>query len=163
MGGVVDGLVVLGGPQVVLREKAHPVVPLAIPGTYFVPSIEDSPAPKNHVPGFAGLTTRLAEEAAEASTAGPVLYVHMEFFGGQGIHDAMGWRDGIVAFGPLFTETLGEAAGGPYVSVPLAHDMAINAGLRWLGIPTTGRNDEYAEIGLDRFRWNADWLASITN
>jgi hypothetical protein len=39
-------------------------------------------------------------------------------------------------------------------------DMAINAGLRALGIQTAaGRHDEFATIGLDKHRWTSDWLA----
>lgn len=160
MGGVIDGLVVNEGPQAALREQGHVVIPLAITGTYFVP-VEDIPAPGNLVPGFLELTEKLAEEAAEASSAGPVLYLHMEFHGGAGTHDAMGWHKGAAAFGPLFTRTPREAAAEQYVAVQSGRDMAINAGLRWLGVKAAEGKDEYATLGLDRYRWNADWLASI--
>ena len=89
------------------------------------------------LPGFLELTTTLAQEAAEASSAGPVLYIHMEFHGGQGTHDAVGWRDGTVAFGPLFTKTPRESADEQYVATRSGRDMAINAGLRWLGVTAT--------------------------
>jgi hypothetical protein len=36
-------------------------------------------------------------------------------------------------------------------------DMAINAGLRALGIQTAGLHDEFAAIGLDKHRWTNDW------
>jgi hypothetical protein len=37
--------------------------------------------------------------------------------------------------------------------------MAINAGLRALGIQTAGgRHDEFATIGLGKHRWTSDWL-----
>jgi len=58
----------------------------------------------------------------------------MEFHGGEGTHDAVGWRDGEVAFGPLFTKTPQEPAPDHYVAVRPGPDMAINEGLRWLGV-----------------------------
>lgn len=158
MGGVIDGLVFFDGPRAALLDKGHVVIQLATPGTYFVP-VEDTPEPGVLVSGFLGLTEWLAEEAAKASLAGPVLYLHMEFHGGEGTHDALGWRDGVTAFGPRFTRTPREAAGEQYVAVQ-SRDMAINAGLRWLGVLAADGRDEYATVGLDRFRWNADWLAS---
>jgi hypothetical protein len=35
--------------------------------------------------------------------------------------------------------------------------MAINAGLRALGIHTAGGLDEFAAIGLGRHRWTSEW------
>ena len=161
MGGVIDGLVVCDGPHARLRERGRACIPLAIPGTYFFPRAEDERQALELLPGFLGLATTLAQEAAEASSAGPVLYIHSEFHGGQGTHDAVGWRDEAVAFGPLFTKTPRESADEQYVATRSGRDMAINAGLRWLGVTATQGTDEYATLGLDRFRWNADWLASV--
>jgi len=36
--------------------------------------------------------------------------------------------------------------------------MAIDAGLRALGIRSAGRHDEFATIGLGRHRWTGDWV-----
>jgi hypothetical protein len=35
--------------------------------------------------------------------------------------------------------------------------MAINAGLRALGIQAVGQHDKFAAIGLDKYRWTGDW------
>jgi hypothetical protein len=87
-----------------------------------------------------------------------VLYAHCEFCGGEGIHAAIAWQQESIIFGPRFTRTRGELADPPYQAAD-SPDMAINAGLRALGIQAAGRCDEFATIGLDKHRWTSDWVA----
>jgi hypothetical protein len=82
--------------------------------------------------------------------------VHCEFFGGEGIHAAVGWRQESIIFGPRFTRTGGELADPPYQAAD-PPDMAINAGLRALGIQAASGHDEFATVGLDKHRWTNDW------
>jgi hypothetical protein len=140
------------------------LIPLDVPNLFFVPAgqNDDVMPSEDLVPGFLELTTDLAEQGVQASARGPVLYIHMEFFGGEGTHEAVGWQAGEVAFGPLFTRTSREQAPDHYVAVRFGPDMAINAGLRWLGVTAAAPKDEYAAVGLDRHRWNSHWIASAT-
>ncbi|MEV0290927.1 hypothetical protein AB0H36_42940 [Kribbella sp. NPDC050820] len=160
VGGVIDGLVLFAAPRSGYQERV--LVPLDVPGLCFVPAAElgERTTDKDLVPGFLDLTKDRAGEAVQASAHGPILYIHMEFHGGEGTHDAVGWQDGEVAFGPLFTRTPREQAPDHYAAVRSGRDMAINAGLRWLGVTAAGLADEYATVGLDRYRWNSEWLAS---
>jgi hypothetical protein len=87
-----------------------------------------------------------------------VLYVHCEFWAGDGIHAAIAWSDGSVVFGPQFTRTPNEPAESPY-ELADRPSMAINAALRALGIRANPPDDEFATIGLDRHRWTAQWAS----
>lgn len=162
VGGVIGGFVVFAAPHAWHGEPGQVRIPLDVPNLFFVPAGQSDQVVRgaNLVPGFLDLTTGLAEQAVQASARGPVLYIHMEFFGGEGTHDAVGWQGGEVAFGPLFTRTPREQAPDHYVTVRFAPEMAINAGLRWLGVTAVAPKDEYATVGLDRHRWNSDWIAS---
>jgi hypothetical protein len=86
-----------------------------------------------------------------------VLYIHSEFFGGEGFQAAMGWQDGRVFFGPAFTSTRG-AEDPPYERVPAAY-MAINAGLRALGLVPVPGQDECSTAGLEQHRWSDKSIA----
>ncbi|MGW1341028.1 hypothetical protein ACWCOV_08240 [Kribbella sp. NPDC002412] len=162
MGGVIDGFVLFAPPQSWPWEQEHVLIPLDVPDLCFVPGalLEEVTPDRDLVPGFLDLTKGRAEEAVQASAQGPVLYIHMEFHGGEGTHDAVGWQNGDVAFGPLFTRTPGEQAPDHYAAVRSGSEMAINAGLRWLGVTAANPKDEYATVGLDRHRWNSDSIAS---
>lgn len=82
-----------------------------------------------------------------------MLYIHSEFFGGAGLQAAVGWTDEKVFFGPSFTCT-----NEPYQLVPPA-EMAINAGLRALGVIAAPGQDEYATVGLEAHRWSDDSIS----
>lgn len=64
---------------------------------------------------------------------------------------------GLAIAGTRFTRTLRELADPPHRAAD-RHDMAIDAGLRALGIQATGHADEFAAIGLGRHRWTGDWV-----
>jgi hypothetical protein len=86
------------------------------------------------------------------------VYVHFQFWAGDGIQVAVAWHRGAVIFGPSFTSTAGEPAELPY-RVADRSDMAINAALRAVGIHAAGAADEFATVGLDRHRWTSEWVA----
>jgi hypothetical protein len=63
----------------------------------------------------------------------------------------VGWQEETVIFGPSFTSKhYGEDA--PYEKTP-SRDMAINAGLRALGLAPAPGQDEHTTIGLEQHRW----------
>lgn len=165
MAGVLEGLILISVPGYPgTLPPGVPVVDLAIAGTRFVPLTDNVRASvcqagpgAGKVEGFHELSEGVARWARELSQAWKVLYAHCEFHGGEGIHAAIAWHQGSVIFGPRFTRTPRELADPPY-QVADRRDMAINAGLRALGIQATGRADEFAAIGLDRHRWTSDWV-----
>jgi hypothetical protein len=164
--GVLEGLILIPVPG-----QAGPLPPglltvaLAIGGTHFIPltdavraRFDQADRDAGKVEGFYELTQGIAHWAQELSRGWMVLYAHCEFFGGDGIHAAIAWHRESVIFGPCFTRTRGELADPPYVPAD-PPDMAINAGLRALGVQTAeGWRDEFATIGLDQHRWTSDWL-----
>lgn len=140
-----------------------PAVPLAVMGTHLIPLTEAVRArchqgdrDPGRVEGFYELTGGIVRWARELSRGWAVLYVHCEFFGGDGVQAAIAWRDESIIFGPRFTRTRGELADPPYQAAD-PPGMAINAGLRALGIQAAGRNDEFSTIGLGKHRWTDDW------
>ncbi len=164
MAGVLEGLILIPVPG-----QARPLPPdvrsvaLAAGGTYLIPLTEAVRArchqagrDAGNVEGFYELTRGIAHWARELSRGWIVLYVHCEFFGGDGIHAAVAWQQESIIFGPRFTRTRGELAEPPYQAAD-PPDMAINAGLRALGIQAAGGRDEFATIGLDKHRWTNDW------
>jgi hypothetical protein len=158
----------LEGLVLVLRDDSakklvEPAIKLRPRGLYFVPITPDVRRRHEHAPedgerfgDFYELTQGVAEWARVRPGDGPVLYIHVEFFGGQGFHAAIGWRHGEVAFGPCFTETAHDE-GPPYV-VASAAEMAVNRGLRALSMAVAEDGDEFRLVGLDRHRWTDEWL-----
>lgn len=108
------------------------------------------------VPGFYRLSESVAAWARELSHHSPVVYVHVEFFGGNGFHAAIGWYHGEIAWGPRFTSTDPDED-EHFDVIPRFGDLAVNDALRWLGVPRGQANDEFAAVGLDRFRMTTDW------
>jgi hypothetical protein len=164
MAGVLEGLILISVPGYSgTLPPGIPVVDLAIAGTRFVPLTDNARAficragaGTGKVEGFHELSEGVARWAGELSQAWKVLYAHCEFHGGEGSHAAIAWHLGLVIFGPRFTRTPRELA-DPLYKVASRRDMAINAGLRALGIQAAGHVDEFAAIGLDRHRWTSDW------
>lgn len=165
MAGVLEGLILIPvSGQAGQFPPGVPIVALAIGGTYLIPLTEavrarchraDRDAGK--VEGFYELTQGIARWARELSRGWIVLYAHCEFFGGDGIHAAIAWHQESIIFGPGFTRTRGELADPPYQAADLP-GMAINAGLRALGIQAAGGHDEFATIGLAKHQWTSDWI-----
>jgi Methyltransferase domain len=164
--GILEGLILIPVPgQAGLLPPDIPAVALAIEGTHLIPltdAVRSRFQKEDHddtgkVEGFYELTQGVARWTRELSGGWMVLYAHCEFFGGDGIHAAIAWHQESIIFGPCFTRTRGEVADPPYQAA-VVRDMAINAGLRALGIYAVGRHDELANIGLDKHRWTNDWL-----
>ena len=162
--GVFEGLILIPVPgQAGPLPPDVPSVALAIGGTYLIPLTDavrarfrQADRDAGTVVGFHELTQDIARWAQELSRGWMVLCVHCEFFGGEGIQAAIAWQHESVIFGPCFTRTRGELPHPPYRAAD-PPDMAINAGLRALGIQAGGRHDEFATVGLDRHRWTNDW------
>ncbi|RSM54884.1 hypothetical protein DMB66_36620 [Actinoplanes sp. ATCC 53533] len=152
------------------RQAALPTVPLAVgSGLVLLPLTEEivasgapTAADDPPVDGFYALTSGVAEWARRLSLHGDVAYLHTEFFGGVGFHAAVAWRDGAVAWGPLFTATSAGEAEDHYETVADSRDMAVNVMLRWLGVRRLDQHDEFAAVGLTRWRWTAEWAALVT-
>ncbi len=159
MAGVVEGLVFGDEVRAGYLERGRPLVRLGDQVLWFAPASDLTAAPDAVVPGFVALSQSLAHEASAASLRGPVLYVQLEFFGGHGTHEAVGWHRQQIAFGPVFTATASEA-GDQHLAVESPGEMAINAGLRWLGVMAAPGRDEFATIGLDRYRWTTEWISA---
>lgn len=163
--GVLEGLILVPVPGRAGALPADvPAAALALGGTYLIPLTEAARArchqadrDPGRVEGFYELTPGIVRWAQQLSRGWMVLYVHCEFFGGDGIHAAIAWQDESIIFGPCRTRTRGELADPPYQAAD-PPDMAINAGLRALGIRSAGRQDEFATIGLGRHRWTGDWV-----
>ncbi|MCW6004041.1 hypothetical protein K1W54_05505 [Micromonospora sp. CPCC 205371] len=148
-------------------QVALPVVPLApetglvlLPLTdEIVASITKTAVHDPAVAGFYDLTSGVAQWASRHSVHGLVAYLHTEFFGGSGFHAAVAWRDGVVAWGPVFTATSSGQAPEHYAVVADRRDMAVNVLLRWLGVRRANQIDEFAAAGLSRCRWTEEWAA----
>jgi hypothetical protein len=100
------------------------------------------------------LPPTVEETARELSRHGRVVYVEAEFFGGTGAQAAVGWEGGVVAYGPIRTQSPGEGYDG-FDEVVEGDDWAVNRALGWLGVRPRGGSDAFAAIGLDRRR---SWL-----
>jgi hypothetical protein len=140
-----------------------PVAELSVEGARLIPitdavraRFEATAGSSDKVAGFWELTNGIAHWAENLSRHWTVLYVHCEFWAGDGIHAAIAWSHGSVVFGPKFTRTPNEPAESPY-EVADRPAMAINAALRALGVRAEPPADEFAAIGLDRHRWTDEW------
>jgi hypothetical protein len=140
-----------------------PVAELSVEGTRLIPitdaihaRYEVAAGSSDKVAGFRELTNGIAAWAENLSHRWTVLYVHSEFWAGDGINAAIAWSHGSIVFGPQFTRTPNEPAESPYVRADRP-SMAINVALRALGVHAEPPDDEFATVGLDRHRWTADW------
>jgi hypothetical protein len=142
-----------------------PVVDLEVEGVRLVPLTEAVRADRQRsyrgagvVEGFYELSNGVARWARELSRDWVVLYVHLEFFGGEGLQAAIAWDQEQVVFGPCFTRTPLESA-EPHYQEAERQGMAINLALRALGLPAHAGRDEFATLGLGRYRRTKDWIA----
>lgn len=166
--GELEALILIAAPGVSRQLPAGlPVAGLAVDDACLIP-ITDAvrgrcpPAAqdKEKVAGFRKLTHGVVDQGLALSRDWVVVYVHCEFWAGDGIHAAIAWHRGSVIFGPRFTCTPGESAEAPY-EIADRPDMAINAALRAVGIHAARPADEFATVGLDRHRWTSEWVASL--
>lgn len=137
---------------------------LDVPGVCLIPLTDAVKAARqctndglSTVEGFYELSAGAAKWARELSQEWAVLYVHCEFFGGEGIHAAIAWEQQRIVVGPLFTRTPGEPA-EPHYQAADRRGMAINVALRALGVYAENGRDEFDTLGLARQRWTGDWL-----
>jgi hypothetical protein len=165
--GELEALILIARPgDARLWPAALPLADLGIDDARMIP-ITDAVRARCHraaqddekVAGFREMTQGIAELGTTLSRDWVVVYVHCEFWAGDGIHAAIAWHHGSVIFGPCFTRTAGELAEEPY-EIADRPDMAINAALRAVGIHTAWPADEFATVGLDRHRWTSEWVVS---
>jgi hypothetical protein len=97
---------------------------------------------KDYAEGFEYLSSKLSDCLTKASLAGAILYFETEYFGGVGTQGAAVYENGICIMLPTTAEY------GP-----------INKGLALLGVEIlSDKNDEFASIGLDKYRLTEDWI-----
>lgn len=73
---------------------------------------------------------------------GRMAYIEAEFFGGDGTE------------AHILVEEDGE------VRTAIAESDAINVALKWLGVQSGGKFDEFESVGLGRYRDTEDWLVA---
>jgi hypothetical protein len=103
------------------------------------------------------LRQAVATLAERMSADRQVLYVFGETWAGPGAQEAVGWYQGRLFYGPTGTCELEADREPGYRVVPLA-DMAINGGLRAMGVQAVPGVDEFETIGLTRHRRTDDWI-----
>jgi hypothetical protein len=104
-------------------------------------------------PDLSSLTDSVVVLAERMSRAGPVAYLEVELFGGQGTQTGLVWRDGAIALGPLTHEfSSGEGPQLPRSRWP------VNAALAELGASNADAADCFDALGLGRHRMTETWL-----
>ena len=135
-----------------------PGAAVPLPQGFELLRVSDPDGGRPAVSGFDRLTEDVVAEAERLSAGGRVAYVEAEFFGGQGSQAAIGWEDGLVAFGPRLTQTPGEDRDG-FEPVEAGDDMAISEALLWLGVEPDPGRDAFDTLGLgvlDEYRVELD-------
>ena len=107
----------------------------------------DHARPDPSVPPAAGMVAGVASLAATLSATGPVVYVATEFFGGDGVQDALVWRDGALVLQVGSKEDNAE----PWPDSP------ISRALRHIGVTAFDESDEFDALGLGAHRDNDSW------
>jgi hypothetical protein len=160
MAAVLEGLL-LSDTRLPDRIGDHACVPLSTAGLFFLPISNslrlslDAVSSLALAPHFYDLLPEVEELAVELSASGRVGYMNLEFHGGSGFHEALGWEHGHVAWGPEFTANEPEV--DRFRQVGTGDDWAINGLLRWVGVTAEAGHDEFATAGLHRFRWTQEW------
>ena len=99
------------------------------------------------VPLAVGMVPGVASLAAALSASGPVVYVATDFFGGDGMQDALVWRDGALVMQLGSREDNAE----PWPDSP------ISRALRHIGVSAFDESDEFDALGLGAHRSNETW------
>src|SRR5690348_7710118 len=114
MAAVLEGLL-LGDRSLPERVAGHVCVPLLSAGLHFL-AIRNALKGALHAsaslsvaPDYYDLLPEVVELGQELPESGPVGYMNLEFHGGTGFHEAVGWEGGLVAWGPDFTANGPEA------------------------------------------------------
>jgi len=92
--------------------------------------------------------------ARRISRAGAVAYLEADIFGGTGTQATVLWQDGEVRLGPVTTQL------GPPVWDGPDSRWAFNQAFRYFGTDRGSANDEFAALGLGRWRSTEGWAAS---
>jgi hypothetical protein len=77
----------------------------------------------------------------------PIAYIETDYFGGTGEQCAISWSQGTILCGPLRSNE----------KTPFNH-RAINCVLQSLGVLRGNSCDEFAALGLNRYRENEAWV-----
>jgi hypothetical protein len=111
------------------------------------------------IPGNWNLQQPVAALARVLSRDRRVLYLFSETWAGAGIKESIAWRDGQLLYGPSGTCDMEADLEPGYQLAPGDNAVnAVNAGLRAIGVHATDGRDEYATVGLDKYRMTEDWL-----
>lgn len=105
------------------------------------PAAEAEGAPPGEGWGFRFMDASVVAVCKDLSSSGPVAYVEADFFGGFGEQPVMVWREGQLILASKLDGI------GP-----------INEALRLLGVRRSETSDEFAAVGLGRFRSTEDRL-----
>jgi hypothetical protein len=93
------------------------------------------------------LSQWLEDWAIEHSNSSPIAYIETDYFGGKGEQCAISWSQGTILCGPFRSNE----------KTPF-NQRAINRVLQSLGVFRGSSCDEFAALGLDRYRENEDWV-----
>jgi len=92
--------------------------------------------------GFQFLTPKIIQVLVRFSEGTRIGYFETDYFGGAGDQGAVLARDGSIVWGPKMG------------------DDSINEILRAMAVEKADNADEFAAIGLGRFRSNQDWISA---
>lgn len=82
----------------------------------------------------------IAALARKLSVMGKIAYIEAEMFGGVGLQASVVWESGRIVAGPMIEE------------------RAINHALKMIGVERGNNIDEFAALGLGRYRSTVGWL-----
>ncbi|WP_018335649.1 hypothetical protein [Actinomycetospora chiangmaiensis] len=106
---------------------------------------------------FDRLSSGVAAVLTASSRRGTVVYVEAEYAGGLGRQSAAAWLDCRPVYGP---ELLLPEDPFPVSTPDPASGSPIVQALRYLGVQSVGRADEFVVLGLGRHRSTRDWCAA---
>jgi hypothetical protein len=163
MASLVEAIIFDGDPQTAAIPDGLKTVPLTA-GLTLLPLTDEAVEhlgatdPNDEPIKRAWMLKRAVATLAERLSADrQVLYVFWETWAGPGIQEAAGWREGGLFYGPIGTCDL-EADREPGYQVASREDMAINSGLRAMGVQAAPGVDEFETVGLTRHRVTDDWI-----
>ena len=108
---------------------------------------------------FYDLTDSVARLGAQMSRHTPVTYIETEYWGGDGTQAAVIWHRGKVVLRPYMKELDWRQ---DQVSKLAVRRGPVSIALSRLGVKVDKELDEYAALGLGRFRSNEDWIEQPT-
>jgi hypothetical protein len=134
-----------GDPVIVSLGQGLSLVPVT---PDYAASVADPEAPE--LAPFLEFPRGFEVALARCSLAGPIAYVEVELFGGDGPSTAQVWEAGAVVFGPIHVsedELVNPPEGSP-----------ASQALRRLGVDAGSHHDEFDAVGLGRHRFTEQWL-----